>query len=195
MPRRKPQSEEQTENPVLMLPTPRVVHHREHEVDAYQAPAGAVPVTARATNVSETTKRTGRKMTKADRQQRDAALSEQRERADRYDAYLDAMADTGLDEVKALARVYELTEDAARLQIDRLRHDVRLGIGSSSVAHQLERNDLNEVAQIRRLRGHVYSDNPAASLKALDMVREMTGTRGELGSFEQYLKLAKAQKG
>lgn len=193
MPRRKPRSENQTANPVLpdepvlMLGTAHPTHKREHVEDAYKSLPGAVVPRG-------TTREPKKNPTPADRVMQQERLAEQHVRADRYARYLDALAENGGDQEGALAEVYGLTVEAVRLQRSDLQEDVRSGIGSSSLAQILERNDLSMAARAHVLRRHVYSESPAASLKALDMVGELDGARGaDMGSFEQFLRLAKGQ--
>ena len=175
-----------------MLPPVRPSRSHAHDVDPYESPAGAVPIRLR----SETTEPIKRKMTKEDIAARDLSRKEAKMRAARYDRYLDAMIEFGGDREQAIADVYGLPVEEARLRMTDLHADVVAGIGTSSLADVLERNDLAMAARGALLRRHAYSANPAASLKAIDMVTNLEGERGIVtGTFEDFLRTVKAQKG
>lgn len=186
MPRRKPVSDDQLVEPVLPLPTPRVVHRREHEVNPYESPPGAVAL------ISEKVAPLKRRMTAAERRQRAELQADQQMRATRYARYVKLRMDYQGDEEKALAEIFpDLTPEAIHAGLERLLEDVRTGLVAHTVAKELERNDLGLAAQMQVLARHVYSDNPAASLKGLDMVREISGVQSNLGSWEEYARMAK----
>lgn len=190
MPRRKPKGETQTlESPILMLPPGKPRHRHPHEDDPYESLPGGVP-RVEVTGHEPIT----RKLSRAEEQQRSVALSEQAMRATRYTRYLEAMVRLGGDQIAALAEVYELTPQDVEERHLELQADVRAGIGTSVLADVLEKNDLSVAARAAVLRKHLYSTNPAASLKALDLVNDMEGDRADFGSFESYLRLAKGQK-
>lgn len=186
MPRRKTVGDEQLLAPTLMLPPPRPHKRGAHDVDPYESPPGAVVVHHEPIT---------RPLTKADEKARDVAKSEVKARSERYARYLDALTEHGGDQELALADVYGLSPEEVRPRRLELQADVRSGIGGTELAEVLERNDLSLLARVNVLRKHAYSTNPAASLKALDMIGELEGERSEVGSFESFLRLAKAQKG
>lgn len=188
MPRRKTVSEEQLVEP-LMLPPPRVTKHGHgHDVDPYQSLPGAVAVHTTIEPIK-------RKMTAGDIEARKTAQLEVKARGERYARYLDALAEHGGDQEQALAEVYGLSVEQVRPRRLELQMDVRSGLGATSLSDVLEQNDLALVARANLLRKHAYSANPAASLKALDMIGELEGERADVGSFESYLRLAKSSKG
>jgi len=194
MPRRRPIGDDQlidVEAPPLMLPSPRPTHRHEHEVDPYQSPPGAVPVRLR----SESTSPLKRKMTKADLEARNAARKERAMKAERYARYLEELTDQNGNQEQALAIIFGLQIEEVRLRRLELHAEVRSGLGSTTLADVLERNDLGQVARANLLRKHAYSAIPAASLKALDMVADLDGEHSGLGSFEDFLRLAKSSKG
>lgn len=191
MPRKKARSATQDANavlpdmqqPVLALPPGRPMRHGDRPIDAYESPPGAVHQTRRPLD---------RPLTNAEKRNLVETRTDQKMRAMRYEAYVDALAATGGNKVAALASVYNRSEDAVLLEYDYLIEDVRTGLGSTSLSKRLEAADLGEQAQVQIIRKHVYSPNPAASLKALDMLREWQGNRTDgLTSFEETLKLAK----
>lgn len=190
--RKKAISDEQLIEPVLVpaVRTSRGGHA--HDLDPYAPPPGAVPGRSKelATTAAVPIKR---KMTKEDIAARDEARRVMKMRAARYERYLDALVEFGGDQEQALADVYGLPREEVRLRRVELHADVKSGIGSSELSEVLERNDLALASRVAVLRKHAFSANPAASLKALDMVSEMEGTRGDVGSFESYLRLAKEQ--
>ncbi len=189
MPRRKAVGTEQLLNqepPLLALPSPRIAHKHEHEIDPYESPPGAVPVI-----LSE--KPLKRKQTAEDVATRKAARMEARALATRYERYLDLMAQSGGDRDQALASVFNVSIEEAQERRLELHAEVRRGLGSTTLAEILEKNDLSLVARANILRKHAYSDIPAASLKAIDMVQELEGDRSDVGSFEAYLRVVKAQ--
>jgi hypothetical protein len=190
VPRRKTKSDEQLIEPTILMLPPAKPRHHEHPIDAYPSLPGAVP---HAEVLSlEPLKR---KLTKAEKEQRGTLVSEQRMRQRRYDRYLAVLADTYGNRIAALATVFGVTEAEAEVRALELHTELKEGIGTSTVADEIERNDLGVSARAAVLRKHLYSSNPAASLKAADMVSEMEGDRQDLGSFESYLRQAKLQKG
>jgi hypothetical protein len=136
-----------------------------------------------------------RKMTATDVAKRDEARVEQKMLGERYNRYLDAMAEFKGDQEQALADVFGLSPEEVRPQRLVLQNEVCRGIGSSDVGDVLVRNDLALAARASILRRWAYSDNAAASLKAADLAGELEGERASQGSFESFLRLSKAQKG
>jgi hypothetical protein len=107
-----------------------------------------------------------------------------------YRDYLRALSRHGGDEVAAISEV--LVMPIAEVEERRLElHEQILeeaGTGRS-LQIMLKENDLNKEARVRILRGHVYSENPAASLKALQLVDEIDQTRvADSNSYESYLR-------
>jgi hypothetical protein len=194
MPRKKPKDETQTMNatlppPVLAITGARTLHRHERPVDAYEAPPGAVIVHP------PTVEPVKRAETKTDVALKNAVQQEQSARVSRYDRYLDALEEHGGDADAALCDAYGYTPEVVAEQRDYLLADVRSTIGMSSIAAELERNDLSDRARVRLLRKHAYSANPAASLKALDAIGELAGARSDIGSFEDTLRQAKLARG
>lgn len=178
----------------LMLPPPRVTTgggKHEHEIDPYQTPAGAVP--GKTSNVQETRKPLKRRETKEDLAAKEQAKQEMRVRGKRYAQYLELMAQNGGNRVLAVSLVYCVTVEEAAENLDLLLADLRSGRGSTDIAIVLEQHDLDVTARVNMLSKHMYSDVPAASLKAIQMAGEMEGDRGTVGAFEDFLRLAKAQ--
>lgn len=194
MPRRKPKGQDQAqalpEEPILALQSPRPSHGgKEHKADPYESLPGAVKSVVTTSVVP-----INRKMNKRDLALRDEARLEQKMLAERYDHYLDALAEQGGDQIQALSQVFGLSVADVRIRRQELQAEVRRGVGTSSVADTLEKFDLGLVARARVLRSHVYSENPAASLKALDMIQELAGDNQDSGTFESFLRIAKQQK-
>jgi hypothetical protein len=107
-----------------------------------------------------------------------------------YQEYLRALARHGGNEVNAISEV--LSIPIAEVEDRRLElHEQILeeaGTGRS-LQNILKEQDLTKEARIRILRGHAYSDNPAASLKALQLVDELDQTRvADVNSYESYLR-------
>lgn len=177
-----------------MLPAPRPAHKHGHDRDPYETPLGAVP--AKVSNiVRELQRPITRPQTKADELARQEAKSELRIRASRYRSYLDEMIANGGDQLAALAVVYGLDIDEVKERRDELHADVRSGIGGTELAEVLEQHDLGLNTRVALLKKHAFSDIPAASLKAVDMINDLEGDSGSVGTFESYLRLVKAQKG
>jgi hypothetical protein len=174
------------ESPPIILGTARPKKH--HHEDAYESLPGAVANVKRGPEEPAPPTRANLALA-AD------VRADQEMRAARYDRYLEALASNMGDAVAALAEAFEITQEQARANQRALHAEVRSGSGGSDIAPILERADLDIVARVRVLRQHVYSNVPAASLKAIDMLSEMEGSGGNVGSFEQYLRLAKARKG
>jgi hypothetical protein len=168
------------------LAIPRPTSHV--DIDPYAPAIGAVPH-----NVQTQKRPLKRKLTAIEEQERAALELQSRMRVELYHRFLDAIADVQGNKVLALAAVFNITVDEVRANYDDLLAEVYAGRASSSVTKLLERADLDLAARITVLRKHVYSDTPAASLKALDMIDQMAGARSERGSFENFLLLVKSQ--
>ena len=190
MPRRKASNDQQDgqEICILMLPPARTAHKHEREHDLYETPPGAVPHVISQEPLK-------RKLTAAEKTQQKAIRAEHKMLATRHAAYLDALAEHGGDRVKALSEVMGIPEDAVRPQLLDLLAEVRRGLAVSPLGELLERNGLDLAARVNILRGHAYSDNPAASLKAVDLVNDMQGQTADSGSFESFLRTTKLMKG
>lgn len=170
----------------LPVPVPATHKERQHRVDAYRPFDGGVPVVQ-----EHVPKRRGR------RRKDELASIEQAEakrRSERYDRFLDALIALGGDTDSALAIVYGISVQEATERHDELHADVLAGVPTSSISEMLERRDLSQAARLTLLRRHAFSPNPAASLKALDMLAELDSGRGQdAGTYEQYVRLAMAQ--
>lgn len=197
MPRKKKTDENELRldrSDVLMLPPPQTVvrtsAHRKHEKheDPYEAAIAAVPK-----KVSTKSRPSSRTLSPAEREQQAELAAAQAASIDRYHAYLDALAANGGNRIAALARAFELDADTVVARERELLGVIAAGRDESPVTKLLERADLDLAARIALLRQHAYSDNQAASLKAIDMVDALVGAGGELGSFESYLRVVKAQ--
>jgi hypothetical protein len=190
VPRRSAKNDQQDgqEIGILMLPPPKTSHKHEHREDPYESPPGAVPHVVSSAPLK-------RKLTAAEKKQQSELRAEHKMLATRHAAYLDALGENGGDRVKALSHVLGISEDDVRPQLLDLLAEVRRGLAVSPLGELLERNGLDLAARVNILRGHAYSDNPAASLKAVDLVQEMQGQTSDTGSFENYLRLAKISKG
>lgn len=191
MPRRKVQPEEPFLEPVLALPRPKAKH--EHEVDAYETLPSAV-VTVKPSKTSTSTRPLDRKLTPAEIQAQKQAKLAQKELEQRHNFYLDTLYANGGDTDAALAIVFNITPEEAHVRRFELQTEVRRGLGSSSLAEELERNDLSLKARVGLLRKQAYSGVPAAVLKSIDMIGEMEGNRSGDGNFESFLRLAKEQR-
>jgi hypothetical protein len=185
MPRkRKPESvpTPDVEKMGQLLPMPVPVgtrHPHEHRVDPYRTLAGTVPAAEEKTPT--------KKGKKEDEEQR---RLHGRMRQARYDHFLDFLAENKGDEVGALVEVYGVSrEDAVARRAD-LIADVQAGVPTSSLGDDLRRRHLGDAAVARILARWAYSDNPAASLNAIKQAREIGDGGPDLGSFEQYVRIA-----
>jgi hypothetical protein len=163
------------------LAIPAAPQHREHEhrVDPYKSLPGAMP------DASSPPKRKARAHDEGANY-----LAEQREKVERYDHYLDNLSTYHGDIDQALAVVYGVGVDQAGDRRAELLADVQSGIGSSSLGEIITRRDLSHTALVTLLRKWAYCGNPAASLKAIDMLRDMGEGAPSEGSFEKYARLA-----
>lgn len=163
------------------LAIPSAPAHREHErhIDPYKTLPGAVPEQQAAPK---------RKARQHDENAN--YLADQRGRLERYDRYLDNLVDFHGDIDKALSIVYQVGVDEATERHDELLTDVQTGIGSSSISEIIKRRDVSRGALLSLLRKWAYCGNPAASLKAIDMLRDLGDDGPSESSFEQYARLA-----
>jgi hypothetical protein len=186
MPRqRKPDKVEISDEQILNLPVPVVPSHREHEhrVDPWQSLPGAMP----DPNPS-----------KPKKQRKDEVEQQIRERGKmrlkRYDRFLDDLAACAGNEVHALAMTYSVSQEEARERYNELMEDVQAGVATSSISDDLHRYHAGKAARARVISRWLYSNNPAASLKAADMANELDSGGPDLGSFEQYARNAASRK-
>lgn len=173
----------QIERPMsLAIATPS---HR-HDQDPFQLAAGAVP---RETKVEPLK----RKLSKKEEAER-TRLAQQHEAAvELYEMWIETLARKHGDKDEALAEIFNLPVEQIPARRKELLGLVRIGRAQSPVAHLLEKADLDQASRIALLRKQAYSDNPAASLKALDMVEQIVGSKGERGSFEDFLAIIKGR--
>lgn len=162
----------------LRLPVPTPVRERpEHRIDPYQAAPGGVPTTDQKPKARR-------------KKNDDIAAKESSEAADglRYDLYLDRLIAMGGDKLAAIASIFNLSLQETQARFEELYAQIQHGKASSSIGELLDRNDLNKAAQVAILRRHAYSPNPAASLKALDMIGDLSGTNEEADSYDRYVR-------
>lgn len=107
-----------------------------------------------------------------------------------YDEYLRALVRHKGDEVNALSEVLALPITEVEDRRLELHEQILEQAGTGRSLHNLlKESDLGKEARIRILRGHAYSDNPAASLKALQLVDELDQTRiADVNSYESYVR-------
>lgn len=186
MPRRKAPAPVVDDEQLLAMPTLIGTSRKEHEhrVDPYKSLPGGMPEPEPVPP--------GKKARKEELEAQQRAAG--RARLTRYDRFLDNLADYHGDEVHALATVYQVSIEEAMDRRDELLLDVQTGVPTSSIAEDLKRRNIHRAAQVRILAKWMYSANPAASLKALDMAREMEGSGPDMGSFEQYARIATARE-
>lgn len=174
--------------PLMMLPPARTAHKHEREVNAYESPPGAVPHIIK----SEPLKR---KLTDAEKAAQIETRKEHKFLATRHARYLDLLIEHKGDRELALAVIFDKSADDVRVELLDLLAEVRRGLAVSPLGELLERGGLDLAGRVNILTKHAYSDNPAASLKAIDLASEMAGTTANEGSFESFLRISKAAKG
>lgn len=174
--------------PLMMLPPARISHKRDHQEDPYESPPGAVPHVLQSVPLK-------RKLTDAEKTAQIETRKEHKFLATRHARYLDLMIEHKGDRELALADIFEISPADARVQLLDLLAEVRRGLAVSPLGELLERGGLDLAGRVNILTKHAYSDNPAASLKAIDLASEMAGTTANEGSFESFLRISKAAKG
>lgn len=175
--------------PIQMLPAVRTSTHKERDHDAYESPPGAVPHKI----VSQQPLK--RKLTAEEKAQQIETRKEHKMLAARHARYLNALIEFKGDRELALADVLGISPEEVRPQLLDLLAEVRRGVGVSPLGELLEQQGLGIAGQVNILARHAYSDNPAASLKAIDMIGERQGQTANEGSFESFLRTAKMMKG
>jgi hypothetical protein len=165
----------------LAIPVP----HREHEhrVDPYKTLPGAMP-----DPIPHPAKRKRGRPRKDDVDAMRRA--EERRRCERYDRYLDALISLQGDTDAALAVVYGIRVQEVEARHDELLGDVQAGVPASSISEMLKKRDLDKASRVTILRKWAFCNNPAASLKALDMLADLDEGSPQTGSYEQYCRLA-----
>ena len=119
--------------------------------------------------------------------------ADERQKIERYDRYLDALISMQGDTDAALAVVYGVSVQEAVDRHDELLPDVQAGVPASNINEMLKRRDLDKAARVTILRKWAFCNNPAASLKALDMLADLDEGSPQVGSYEQYVRLAMAE--
>lgn len=190
MPRRKVARDQGDAIPILMLPPAKSTHRHARDHDAYEVPPGAVPTQVIATEPL------GRKLTAEERKDQHLVQQEHQRLEARYERYLDLLGAAGGNRAAALAEIFGLPIDEVYPQMPALLAAVREGLRTGALGDALEQNALGVNERVRILRHHAYNlENPAASLKAVDMAHEMQGQTSDGGSFEHFIRAAKLQKG
>jgi hypothetical protein len=165
----------------LAIPIPHKEH--EHRIDPYRTLPGAIPDA-----IVPTGKRKRGRPRKDDAEA--MVRAEAKRKLQRYDRYLDALIAMQGDTDAALAVVYGISPMEAQDRHDDLLVDVQAGVPASSMSEMMKRRDLDKAARVTILRKWVFSANPAASLKALDMLGDLEEGQADAGSYEMYVKLA-----
>lgn len=166
----------------VLLGTRRQEH--EHRVDPYKSLPGAMPEAPKAP-------KRGAKARKEELEEQ--ARVHSRARLARYDRFLDNLADFNGDEVQALAIVYGISLEEVEARRAELLIDVQAGVPTSSIGEDLKRRHMGQSAIARVLAKWLYSGIPGASLKAAQMALEISGEGPDIGSFEQYARIATAE--
>lgn len=110
---------------------------------------------------------------------------------DRYDAYLRLLRQFHGDPIPALAAIFDLTEEEATEQQVALHKTLVAGTDVDRPMDELLTSlDLTQPAVLGVIRKHLYSDHPAASLKAADMIRDMWGDSNVGESIEDLVRMA-----
>lgn len=110
---------------------------------------------------------------------------------DRYDTYLRLLRQFNGDPVPALAAVFNITEDEAHENATELHKTLVKGTDVDRPMDELLTSlDLTQPAVLGVIRRHLYSDHPAASLKAADMIRDMWGDSNVGESIEDLVRMA-----
>jgi len=168
----------------LAIPVPHKEH--EHRIDPYRTLPGAMPDA-----IVPTGKRKRGRPRKDDAEA--MVRAEAKRKLQKYDRYLDALIALQGDTDAALAVVNGISPQEAMDRHDELLIDVQAGVPASSMVEMMKRRDLDKAARITLIRKWAYSANPAASLKALDMLSDLEEGTADTGSYEQYVKLAMAE--
>lgn len=110
---------------------------------------------------------------------------------DRYDTYLRLLRQYNGDPVPALAAVFGITEEEAQENATVLHKELVKGTDVDRPMDELLTSlDLTQPAVLGVIRRHLYSDHPAASLKAADMIRDMWGDSNVGESIEDLVRMA-----
>ena len=88
----------------------------------------------------------------------------------------------------SLSIVYGISVEEAYERQGELVTDINANIPQSSTGQILNRLGINRLARFSVLKNHMYSGNPAASLKAIDMIGEAEGSGPDVSSYEQYVR-------
>lgn len=79
------------------------------------------------------------------------------------------------DAVKALAELKECSEEEAAANIIPWRDEIHRKGKGTSLAAMVERHEVDTENQVAKLSEHMYSGSPAASLKSIELLQNMTG--------------------
>ena len=169
----------------LAIPVPHKEH--EHRIDPYKTLPGAMP---------DPQPHAKRKRGRPRKDDVDAMrrADDRHAEIERYHRQLPRRAHLLLqgDTDGALAVVYGITVQEAVERHDELLPDVQAGVPTASINEMLKRRDLDKAARVTILRKWAFCNNPAASLKALDMLSELDSGGPSESSYEQFCRLAMA---
>jgi len=97
------------------------------------------------------------------------------------------------DQVKALMATYGISEQEAETEQEHLHGDLLRVTHGLTITDILKSEDLDRNSRVQILRNHVFSPNPAVSLKALDAINDLDGAARQGGdSWESFVALALA---
>jgi hypothetical protein len=116
---------------------------------------------------------------------------------DRYLFYGKALIKNGGNRAYALRDVFGLDHDP-NMDEEQELHDRLLAEAGKEIPLKriLESSDLTDVTLATVIASHVYSDHPAASLKGIEIARDMLAKSGSASAgatFEDYLMVARAK--
>lgn len=109
----------------------------------------------------------------------------------KFDQYCRELTKSYGDPVPALAIVFDISEDEARERQVELHDEITRAVNSLSTKDLLDMSGLSKPYRIMKLKLAMNSDNPAAMLKAIDMLNDMDGaskTSGE--TWEEWIASA-----
>lgn len=137
-------------------------------------------------------KRVGPKLAATEREQ---AKSDPKHLRQRFSLYCKQLTLHMGDPVPALAMVFEISLDEAQERQAELHHEIMRAVNNMSQKELFEMNGISKSHRTMVLKDMMYSDMPAARLKAVDMLNDMDGSGKSSGeTWESWVALAMGKR-
>lgn len=137
-------------------------------------------------------KRVGPKPIQTEKQQNKADPKHLRQR---FSSYCKELVKSAGDPVPAIAMIYGISEEEAREREIELHSEIMRAVNNMSQKELFEMNGISKAHRTMVLKDMMYSDIPAARLKAVDMLNDMDGSSKSSGdTWEEWAAMAMGKR-